>query len=51
MQILQRIGLASNYKAFADDYKVYLHYQHGDKHDGMAVLQDDLNRLTTVATS
>ena len=44
-------GLTSNYGAFADNYKIYLHYQHGAELDGIAALQNDLNRLTAVATS
>ena len=44
-------GLASNYENFADGYKVYLHYQRGAELHGMAALQNDLNRLTAVATS
>jgi len=47
------VGISSKCGAFADDYKIYLHYQRENMFDGtgMSVLQDDLNRVTNAARS
>ena len=37
--------------AFADYYKIYLHYNRVVGYDGMATLQEDLDRLVAVASS
>ena len=44
-------GLTSKHGAFADDYKIYLHYSRNGVQDGMLNLQRNLDRLTAVANS
>ena len=42
-------GLACQHGAFANDYKVYLHYSRVAGQDGRAALQRDLDSLVAVA--
>ena len=46
-------GLVSNFGVFADDFKIYLHYNGKSFNNvhGMQVLQSDLNRVAQVALS
>jgi hypothetical protein len=46
-------GLVSNFGAFADDYKIYMHYSRREvlEETGMACLQSDLDRVYTVSSS
>ena len=44
-------SLACKHGAFADDYKIYLHYSRVAGQDGRAALQRDLNSLVAVAGS
>lgn len=51
LYVFLTLGLASNYGPFAENDKVYLHYQREAELDGIATLHDYLNRLTAVAVS
>ena len=44
-------GLISNYGAFADDYKIYFHYDRDAGEEGKPALQRDLDKLNGVAKS